>query len=424
MSQLYRDEKGQWRLPIKHRMGRRRHAWHYNWAGLYMITLTLADRSKPLLGRLVGEPDMARIALSPLGEAIAQLWQGISDFHPEVEPLDFQVMPDHFHGILRVTRQMARPLGAVVGGFKAGCTKAYRALETATCRSQREQAQVGENCTLPGAARAPVGEPSPYMARRKRGEPAPHAGACGSLWAPGYHDSIAFNDERLARMIAYIKDNPRRLALKRKHRDLFRVVQNLPFHGGALSALGNLFLLDSPQFVQVQCSRSATAADIEALKRRVLSRAGCRAIDGAALWGARGLPRRFAPRNDEQNDGAAQGAVVVSPCISPGEKEVARAAFEAGVRLIVLKNMGFSPFAKPSGAYFDACAEGRLLMLAPCAWPYSPQKKPLTRIEACVLNRIAQLICGEDAAPINYKGMQPAEIDQEVRRALACESKH
>ncbi len=355
MSDYYQDEQGRWRLPVKHHMGRRRSDWHYNWTGLYMITLTLADRSRPILGRLVGESGDAQIVLSELGESVARLWQTIGDFHPEVEPLDFQVMPDHFHGILRVCRQMDRPLGTVVGGFKAGCTKAYRALLGAA---------QGGNHTLPGAAQA-----------------AP------SLWAPGFVDSIAFNAARLARQIAYIKDNPRRLALKRANRDLFRVVQRVPFHGGFVSALGNLFLLDAPQFVQVQCSRSISPSEL------AQKQADCLCC-------------------------AQQGAVLVSPCLSPGEKQIARAAFEARVRLIVLKNTGFAPLAKPGGAYFDACAEGRLLMLAPSAWPYSTQRKPLTRVEACVLNRIAQVICGDDAVEINYHGLTPTAIDHDMGTAL------
>ncbi len=352
--------------PIKHSMLRRNRDWHYCWPGVYMITLVLAERSQPLLGRLKGQGDGAFIELSDLGRAVAEQWMKISEFTPEIEPLDFVVMLDHFHGILRVKKTMKRPLGSAVGAFKTRCTQAFRNLIA------RDEVQVPANwgCTA-------------------RGRPAKPVPACvqAGLWAPGFQDSIAFNEERLARQIAYIKDNPRRLAIKRANRDLFKVVQRVPFQGGFLSALGNLFLLDAPQFVQVQCSRSATAADIAALKKQVLDR-------------------------------AKAGAVVVSPCISPGEKEVARAAFEARVSLVVLKNMGFSPYSKPSGAYFDACAEGRLLMLAPIAWPYTTQKKPLTRLDACVMNRLAQLICKEDAATINYKGMKPTDIDSLVKTAI------
>ena len=188
-------------------------------------------------------------------------------------------------------------------------------------------------------------------------------------------------------MVAYVKDNPRRLALKRAHRDLFRVLTRLPFQGGHLCAIGNRFLLDSPAFFQVQCSRSIAEADLQALRTRCLH-------------------------------AATHGATIVSPCLSPGERLLAKAAFEAKAPLIVLKNKGFAPCAKPAGAYFDACAEGRLLMLAPAAWPHVAGRTPITRLEACVLNRLAQRICGQDAAPIHYHGITPAHLDQALAQAL------
>ncbi len=49
-------------------MGRRAFRWDYCGTGTYLITMTLADRSRPLFGRLVGTgPESARIELSPLG---------------------------------------------------------------------------------------------------------------------------------------------------------------------------------------------------------------------------------------------------------------------------------------------------------------------------------------------------------------------
>ena len=56
--------------------------------------------------------------------------------------------------------------------------------------------------------------------------------------------------------------------------------------------------------------------------------------------------------------------------------------------LVALKNMGFAKLEKPVGRHFDACAEGRLLLLAPAAWPYTTQEKPMTRFDATALNRM------------------------------------
>ena len=72
---------------------------------------------------------------------------------------------------------------------------------------------------------------------------------------------------------------------------------------------------------------------------------------------------------------------------------------------------GFAPLQKPSGRLFDACSEGRLLMLAPAAWPYQPGEKPMTRSDATAMNRLCQWLAGEGAAEINYRGLLPANID-------------
>jgi hypothetical protein len=94
--------------------------------------------------------------------------------------------------------------------------------------------------------------------------------------------------------------------------------------------------------------------------------------------------------------------VLVSPCISPGEKEVSRAALTEGLPLVVLLENGFAPGWKPPGAWFKACAEGRLLLLAP--WPHHAEKRPITRAQCLALNALAERICGGGAAPANPPG--------------------
>ena len=111
---------------------------------------------------------------------------------------------------------------------------------------------------------------------------------------------------------------------------------------------------------------------------------------------------------------------MLSPCVSDGERQIAREALAAGLPLVTMANKGFSKLQKPSGRYFDACAEGRLLMLAPAAWPYQPGEKPMTRFDATAMNRLCQWIAGEGAAEINYHGMKPANIDDLARKAAMC----
>lgn len=206
-----------------------------------------------------------------------------------------------------------------------------------------------------------------------------------------------------------------RLAVKRLFPDLFRVVGELKLPldwgdgrrlVGHFMALGNRFLL-ARSLVQVQVSRRDFG-----YRREAKAGGGLKIVRDA-----QGVPEVAfsSPAFDEKREllleAARHGAVLISPCVSDGEREIARLALAAERPLVTLQNKGFAPMQKPGGRYFDACADGRLLMLAPIAWPYQPGDKPMTRFDATAMNRLCQGLVGEDAAPINYHGMKPADID-------------
>ena len=385
-------------LPgFKHSMLRRCLNWDYRAPCIYQITLVLAARASQSLGRLVVDangmeggcfsPEAVRAHVEPSlqGEAVLAEWQAIGKHHPEMCPLFSQLMPDHVHFILRVERRLERPLGQLLAGFKTGSSKA------ATDR--------------PG------------------------------FWAEGFQDTILFHEGQLDAMFAYLRDNPRRLAVKRLAPQLFRVRRDLaveirelplpaqdrvpgtevPGFTAHFEAIGNDFLLKAPHLLQVQCSRRDFAY------RRVAKpgSAGLKlARDAAGAPICAMATPAFEERCATLLAAARHGAVLVSPCVSDGEREIARRAFEAGASLIALRNMGFSPLYKPGGRLFDQTANGKLLLLAPAAWPYSTADKPMTRSDACAMNRIAQWIAGNGAADIRYRGMEPRDVGRAARAAV------
>ena len=244
-------------------------------------------------------------------------------------------------------------------------------------------------------------------------------------------DTIILREGQLRAEINYLHDNPRRLAEKRANPELFRRVASvsLPLDGGRLigrfEALGNLRLLERP-LVQVQCSRRYFAY-------RRIPKCGPKMAHHGTNHGTSGLKivhdsannpiiEHASPEYEAIKEdvfaAATHGAVVISPCISDGEREIAREAINRGFRLIAMRNMGFSPFQKPGGRFFDVCAQGRLLLLAPAAWPFSTQEKEMTRNDATALNRICQWFAGEDAVEINYHGMTPSNIDRLAEEAV------
>ncbi len=179
-----------------------------------------------------------------------------------------------------------------------------------------------------------------------------------TVWNPGYHDLCVWRSGSLNAYIRYIGDNPRRYCVRQANPDVFRRINHLTHPrlpaGPDWTGYGNLFLLDRPHLVNVQVSRRASPEDV------------------------RQLCEDLVPQ-------AANRAVIVSPFLSPGEKEVARAVLDSGTgQVIIMKPEGFPPFFKPKGRYFDLCNDGRLLILS--AFPDETHPEELTREKCLAMN--------------------------------------
>lgn len=314
----------------------------YTGRQMYMITMVTEGR-RPLLGEVAGRsdapegsPDQPHIELTELGQRVADEWWATSQHHPEIEVVALQMMPDHLHGILFVKEKMEAPLGMALRGFKQSCNRHYRELVLGV-----------PHVALPTQQTGP---------RDRRGEDRSH----GLLFARGYNDRLLLRSGQLDTWFRYLADNPRRLLMKREHPDLFRVQRNLQAAGFTFSAIGNRFLLDRPVRLQVQCSRRLTEEEIQAKVAECLA-------------------------------AARQGAVLVSPAISPGEKAVMRAAFDEGLPLVYLQENGFTNLAKPGGKRMEACARGQFLILAP--WEHHNEQLTIRRGQCLALNDIARRIC-------------------------------
>ena len=91
---------------------------------------------------------------------------------------------------------------------------------------------------------------------------------------------------------------------------------------------------------------------------------------------------------------ARRGVVLVSPAISKGEQAVMRAALDARLPIIFLTPWGVNEFSRPGHQYYEACAEGRFLILAP--WKHQNQRLPLTRDMCLKLNAMTEEVSDKD----------------------------
>ena len=328
MSELEYTEQG-FRMTADPNRHHRDNHWDYRGCGVYHITLVVADRF-PLFGELAGtSPEEAYIALNDFGKEVLHILRSVPEYRKErgcdLKILATCVMPDHIHVAIQVLAPMPYSIGTVIRGFKSACTSLYKNTYAA---NGGNHAAKGENAE---------GNIIPFSRMFARSD---------SIWqqdAAYYYDRIIHGHEQIDNLIHYIKDNPRRLWLKRANPDLFRIHQQTPIAGIPCTTLGNMFLYENPFKAPLHCSRNLTQTEIDSLKNDCLNM-------------------------------ASHGIVFVSPAVAEGEKQICRAIREAGYPLIILLNDGFpspdSPhykYYKPSGVYFEACAAGKLLLVEPSA---------------------------------------------------------
>jgi hypothetical protein len=269
------------------------------------------------------------------------------------------------HGIIFIKEKMEKDLSRIIRGFKTGCNRSYRELVLGVSFVATQSQQTGLGAQQTGQTTQQTEQETglatqetvqPAQRKDRRGEDRTH----GLLFARGFNDKLLLREGQLQRWLDYLQDNPRRLLMKREQLDLFRIQCNIMKAGQQFSAIGNRFLLERPIKLQVQCSRRLTDEQIAEQQERWLQQARC-------------------------------GAVLVPPCISKGEKQVMRAAFEEGLPIIVLLENGFTDLAKPGGKRMEACARGQLLLLAP--WEHHNERLTIRRDQCLALNEMARMIC-------------------------------
>ena len=366
---------------------KRRDDYHdYKERRMYMITLEVEGRL-PVFGHLEGDAfaekgskDEPRVVLSELGKAVEAEWFAIPRFFPQIEIRALQMMPDHMHGILFVKTPLPVHLGHVISGFKTGCRKALRVMsgwqtDVATKSQPTEKSQrTGGPLHTPSlkankqaGARLATEQAGSRQALEQVGSrqatvvPSLSIGSLSrSLFAKGYNDLILRSYDELATWENYLRDNPRRLLMKRARPKWLLPAFGQHIGSYQFSAIGNLDLLSAPWRLAVRVSRRMS--DVE--------------IKKAVVY---------------YLEAARRGAVLVSPAISPGEKQVMRAAFNEGLPTIVIMENGFTPFSKPHGEQFYACGKGILLMLSP--FEHHNEKRKVTAEQCKLMNLMALEIC-------------------------------
>lgn len=349
---------------------------------IYMLTVTVEGR-RPLLGKVAGDAHTAHIELTPLGVAVRYELYSLCQRYPQLRLLQHQVMPDHVHVIIQVTERLEKPLGNLFSSWKIACGHAYgRLVPTkspagASALAQDKGAGTVKDETAGTGEDKGTGTKAGTGGNKGTGTTndtgtevvfsAPLSGAATlasqgkvfrRLFAEGYNDRILQGKGQLQRMIDYIRDNPRRLLLKRDNSPYFTLHRNITVAGHTFDAIGNLDFLQAP-LMAVHCRRHWSPAELNAYATRCA-------------------------------EALQKGTVLIGAVISEAEKAIALKASENHLALIHLMGNGFPDLYKPVGQSFYACAEGRLLQLAP--WKQPATHTVVSREQCNALNTMAETI--------------------------------
>ena len=350
--------------------------------GLYHVTLTITDR-RPLLGSLEvpdDNPDKAVVRRTALGNALVDSLLGIPHYHPEVQVLHFCLMPDHLHAVLYVRRTMTTGIRGVVRGFWQGAKKLGRAWSASSSyvpnyiRGKYQEGQ-GYSQEKPGNGQEGLGGNSlreetvrleTFTASLRE-----RLGGESYCQLPPVFTEMPFirpmgHNTQLPNTIRYIDMNPQRLATKRQKPGFFCVQRNIVIGARSYDGVGNTMLLMAEKMAEVHVRsalvKAAERGDVEALRN----------YKNSCVLAAR------------------KGAVMVSPFISPHEKQVMQVLLDEQWPFICLTDNGFRDYYKPSDALFDACAAGRVLILSP--WQSDAGKRHISRADCVALNNMAEEI--------------------------------
>lgn len=388
----------------------KRNATTNYYEGYFFITLNTRNYA-PILSFITGRPDAPDEApdapaceYTELGRKVMAVWQTVPRFHPQVEIIAAEAMPDHFHGLLRLLPGNRKHLGRMVNGFMIACTHDYwdtldikwRDMKKDPNKSDRDASRDWYDRDHTRSFRGP------------------------SLFVRGYNDMEAVTPEQVQTKLRYIREQARCALIKGTLRDRFLVHRSCTARGWTLDTIRRGLRADRfyahnpdrlehifrsllpripmlPAIVSASPSASPTASPSASSPKPLLSYVGC----GAMLSAERKLPlvchRSDAPFFERQRDAvlraAREGAVIVSAFVSPKEREIGRLLLMEQLPVIEVCDNGFGDRYKPSGKSFYACAENRLVQISPWNYEYCPDLA-VNREVCLVMNELARVIAG------------------------------
>lgn len=367
--------------------------------GWFHVTLNTRGKA-PVLGIITGDPNAEdgsenapRCVLTKLGKKVEESWNRNPLVYPEIENAEFQVMPEHVHGLVHLKTNNKKHLGEIIKGFMIGCTHGYWDILGIPWREMKYEKGV----------RTPQYNDRDHT-RSYRGP---------ALMVRGYNDVEAVGEDEIEIKRQYIRNNPRKRLITRSKPDRFCVIRNQRSKNWTLERALSAVAADPWLRRDAQKCQRLQANVSQRLKRQpenenvlAIDYVGNRALLAAerkvSLICHRADAHLFEQQREAVIQAAREGAVVVSAFVSPKEREIMKLLLMEQLPFIELMDNGFSERYKPGGKAFYSTAENRHIQMTCWTYVYQPEQRDengeriatISREMCLVMNDLVRTISG------------------------------
>lgn len=303
----------------------------------------------------LSQPGAPHIELSPLGIKVKESLERMPQVEPKIELVCYSIMPNHIHFIIAVRGELNRPIGTIIRSFMGATSRSLHMLKA--------EGKIQWNSAAASIARKASTEKP-------------------SLWQPGYCIGICHTEQKLHTRIGYVIENPFFGILENERHDFMKRTMMLTIKGRRYSGYGNMLLLKEPDRLQVFCHRNHPVTH-EPYH----------------------LTQDFREEKQAILNAAADGVVIVTPGISPGEADIMWSVIQNGGNVINIQQEEIPINDKwhPEKERRIYCSQGQMLVLSVHDLPHQTfydcmgQEIPMTTSYARfhLLNFVAEELCQE-----------------------------
>ena len=303
----------------------------------------------------LSQPGAPHIELSPLGIKVKESLERMPQVEPKIELVCYSIMPNHIHFIIAVRGELSRPIGTIIRSFMGATSRSLHMLKA--------EGKIQWNSAAASIARKASTEKP-------------------SLWQPGYCIGICHTEQKLHTRIGYVIENPFFGILETERHDFMKRTMMLAIKCRRYSGYGNMLLLKEPDRLQVFCHRNHPVTH-EPYH----------------------LTQDFREEKQAILNAAADGVVIVTPGISPGEADIMWSVLQNGGYVINIQQeeIPISDKWHPEKERRIYCSQGQMLVLSVHDLPHQTfydcmgQEIPMTTSYARfhLLNFVAEELCQE-----------------------------